>query len=212
MIPEIRTILNSIGYAKACRLDRALTFLYWEPTEYGNRHFKSKEEAAQNIEHLRKLSQLLQNMPPRLVGLINNQSKTSDDWDSGRDPYFDVAYGVVELLTMAENESTLIWNGKGASRRPAAEDIAKHMAKIFVLGMGAMPGSGAKENGEPSGPFPTAVRNVFHSMGLADNFRRPCIKAVKWLKADEEREFNHLMMRRKANGAQVPLIDVTERN
>ena len=144
MKPELLNILSRIGYHNACLYDHSLTFQFWEPVERGNRHFKDKQEAAECIQQLRKMTALLQEISPHLFNLINDQSKNTEDWNQSRDPLLDVASGVIDLTALAELENIRIWNGRGASRRVAGVDIAKHMAEVFVLGIGKMPGSGAK--------------------------------------------------------------------
>lgn len=152
------------------------------------------------------MTALLQEIPPHLFNLINDQSKNTEDWNQSRDPLLDVASGVIDLTALAELENIRIWNGRGASRRVAGVDIAKHMAEVFVLGIGKMPGSGAKHNGDPSGLFPNAVDDVFRCIGIPDNFRRPCQEAVAWLKADGNLEFDRMMQIRRAEGRSISLM------
>lgn len=212
MKPELKAILDGIGYSEALLYSRSIIFQFWEPGERGHRYFKDKAEAKGSLESLTKLTELLLAASPHLINLINDHSKSSQDWDRDRDPFYDVAHAIVDLKFLAELETSMIWDAGGASRRVAGEDIARHMAKVFVLGMGKMPGSGAKDGGSPSGPFPQAVHDVFHSIGIPDNFRRPCKKAVAWLKADDYREFNRLLLLRNTRGRDISSMVGSERN
>lgn len=142
---------------------------------------------------------------PHLLGLINDQAKNSEDWERDRDPLFDVVQAIIDLKSLAELETNLIWDAEGVSRRVAGEDIAKQMGRIFVLGTGKMPGSGDNQ-GAPSGDFPRAVHDVFRCIGIPDNFRRPCRKAVAWLKADDYQEFNRLLHMRALRGRSISLF------
>ncbi|MEH6646299.1 hypothetical protein [Sulfitobacter sp.] len=212
MRPELEKILKEIGYTEALAYDRSLAFQFWEPNERGNRHFKDKKEAEEGTKHLRKITDLIQSTPPYLLALINDHARRAEDWETSRDPLFDVAFAVIELTALAQTEKDLIWSGPGASRRIAGLDIAKHLARIFVLGRGQMPGSGAKVDGEPSGDFAIAVAEVFNFLNFPDNFRRPCREAVAWLKADDYREFNQMMQMRATNGKGISLITGTVKN
>ena len=210
MKPDLRAILNEIGYSRAIQHNRSLFFIGWEPNDRGSQLFRDKAEAFEDLKSLRRFSEALGTMSPNLLKLLNDHSKNSEDWEQGRDPLIDLAFAAGDLADMAEKENHQTWSGRGASRRPAGEDIALHMAEIFVLGRGKMPGSGAKSGGEPSGVFPQAVHDVFRCIGIPDNFRRPCQKAVAWLKADDHREFKRLMQLREAKGRRISLITGTE--
>lgn len=45
MKPELKDILDGIGYSEALLYDRSLMFQFWEPKERGDRYFKDKDEA-----------------------------------------------------------------------------------------------------------------------------------------------------------------------
>lgn len=206
MKPEVRRILDKIGYSQALQCSRSLWLHSWEPNDRGNRLFENKVEAKDSLRKLHEITALFQETSPHLLNLINDHAKNSVDWDQGRDPLVDVAQAIGGLIGMAGKENNSIWDGHGASRRIAAEDIAKDMAQIYVLGLGKMPGSGAKSDGSPSGRFPKAVYQVFLELNRPDNFRRPCKQAVAWLKADDRKEFKRFIHQRELRGRKLSLF------
>lgn len=199
MKPEIRAVLENIGYTRARLYNPSLVFSAWEPTQRGDRLYKGKQEANVCKKALGSLLQALETCPLHVQQIVSSHSKISTDWDEARDPFSEVIQAISELITMTDREFAEFWDSGGAPPRPAGEDIAKKMAEIYVLGMGKLPTVGANSDGDPTGRFSRAVAETFLLLGMPDNFRRPCRVAVDELKRDDNLRFEQLM-RLRQNG------------
>ncbi len=207
MTPKLKAILDGIGYSTSCRYNRSLFFLGWEPNERGEKLFIDKTDARESSEALMNLVAALNDLPDHVTECIERQSKRPEDWDNSRDPLRDVLVAILTVSHWAEEEKMQHWTGPGASRRLGAEDIAKKLAEIYVLGKASMPTNGADADGNPSGVFPNTVQAVFDHLGMKHcNFRRPCAKAIKALKKDDSAEFKRLLKMRRLKDPRMSLF------
>ena len=206
MKPELLPVLNGIGYQKALMLDRSLAFLMFEPGQRPGL-YKDKTEAKEAHNALEGLRAALLNLPDHALELLEGSSKYSEDWDSGRSPLQNVADGLGRLLEYSEDERARDWSGRGPSRSLVADETARWLAKIFVLGLGEMPSAGESQ-GEPSGRFTKAVADVFKLASFKERPREPAHRAVAWLKANNQEEFSKLIKVRETGGNIVSLLTV----
>lgn len=207
MKPETKALLNEIGYQQALLCNRSLMFWSWAPSAHGGNLFKNKTEAGECRKSISDLEEALRSVPERLLELIESEARSSEDWDNGRSPLVDVVCAIGAVRDMSEREYKEKWKGRGPSPKLAAQDTAVKLAEIYVLGRGEMPGSGATHEGDPSGHFPKFVERFFGLEGIDANFRAACKHAIKWLKADNKREFKRLISMRERKGRKAPLVD-----
>jgi hypothetical protein len=206
--PEIKAALNQIGFAYALGIDRSLAFHVWKPSERGSKLYSSKPEAGKARKAFDALAEDFADLPDRCWELLDQHSRSSEDWDNSRNPLSNVILALVDLRHMTEAEVQNAWDdlSRGSSRQHAANETAAVIAKIYVLGKGEMPGSGSDHLGRPSGDYAKTVDTIFNLAGYSDNYRAPCDRAVKWLKANNRREFNKFMHMRATGGRRISIV------
>jgi len=203
MTPELEEVLDGIGWQVAKVYNRSLFFLAWEPTKDGGLLFRSKPDAREGINNLLKLEAALKQIPPTLHSMLSGVLRTSEDWDSGRNPMEEFELGLAEAINIARHEQDKLWTGAGPNAKQAARKVADQMAEIYVLGMGKLPTSGTKpdNSNEPSTQFSRAVRDVYRLLDIDAHFMGPCERAVAALEADDGAGLKRLYdIRNKAGG------------
>lgn len=215
MKPEIDAILNSIGWMKAKQVNRSLIFQCWEPNSRGNMYFTDKPGAKSGNKSLQKLEKAYSELPDSLRAKLNDQMKTSEDWDDGISPILTFDRALLTLLHHAKLEKERFWSGKGKSKNVNAYDIANQMAEIYVLGLGEMPTGGEsayEQIGQESDPkqagsrFSKAVKKMYKALDVTANFREPADNAIKNLQSDNFKRFSQLIKLRNLNDHSISLF------
>ena len=195
---KLRQILNRIGYPTALRNDPSLGLGNAFPGVFGMCRFAGQAEAKTELGKLNEFMAVLESFAPRTREMLDSHLRTPEQWDAGVRALTVFEDGLTDFVDMATKEVQEIWTGP---RNPAKDQIAKWIARVYVLGTGKMPTVGQDPlDQKPTTDYCRAVRDVF-SLILADNaFYEPCRKAKKALEVDENAEFRRLCEIRSRRG------------
>ncbi|WP_298854696.1 hypothetical protein [uncultured Ruegeria sp.] len=208
MKPEVRAILEKIGYNQAKRKTASL-FFGSGFNETGGLAFSNKATAREALKKIEDVEKALAELPESVLEIWGNNSRSTVDWDTNRCPLSDVIDGLLEIKSQAETAIVDPFENK-YGRNHAADEIAYKMAEIYVLGMGRVPDGMARkgDDGKPSGDYTKAVQAMLDELGIKNvGARKPCERAVR--KLIESGRAEALL---KADTANFPLFQPTIRN